>query len=127
MPVGTLVRVTVERLRQTSFGLVLLISLCVFLAPSSAVPTGPTGMDKAVHVASFIALSYTIVLAGASRGRAVALLLAYGALTEVTQTLLPVDRSGSVWDFVADAIGIGLGIALSLALRRPGRWWTLPR
>lgn len=117
----------VERTRQACFAVVLVVSLAIFLAPASAVPTGPTGMDKLVHIASFVALSYTLVLAGMSRGRAVTVLLAYGAATELTQTLLPLNRSGSVWDWVADATGIALGIALSLALRRPGRWWARPR
>lgn len=118
---------TVDQLRRACFALVLVISLGIFLAPSSAVPTGPTGFDKVVHIGSFVALSYTIVLAGVSRPRAVVILLIYGAFTEVTQTLLPVDRSGSVSDWVSDAAGIAIGIALGLALRRPERWWALPR
>lgn len=118
---------TVDRTRQACFAVVLLVSLCIFLGPSSAVPTGPTGMDKAVHIASFVALSYTIVLAGVLRVHAVVVLLVYGAATEVTQTLLPLNRSGSAWDWLADATGIALGIVLSLVLRRPERWWALPR
>ncbi len=118
---------TVDQLRRACFSLVLFISLCIFLAPSSAVPTGPTGTDKMIHIASFVALSYTIVLAGVSRPRAMIILLIYGAATEVTQTLLPVNRSGSAWDWLADAAGIAIGISLGLALRRPERWWALPR
>lgn len=117
---------SVDRLRQASFGLVLVVSFCIFFAPASAVPSAPIGVDKMVHVVSFAALSYTIVLAGMSRPRAVVVLLAYGATTEVVQTLLPLNRSGSWVDVLSDAAGIAVGIALGLALRRPERWWALP-
>ncbi len=117
---------SVVQVRQASFGLVLVVSCCIFFAPASAVPSAPIGTDTVVHVVSFVALAYTIVLAGLTRGRAVVVLLAYGAATEILQTLLPLNRSGSTMDVLADAVGIVVGIALSLALRRPERWWALP-
>ena len=45
-------------------------------------------------------------------------LAAYAVVTEILQAVLPIDRHGDVRDFLADAMGIVLGLLLSwLAMR----------
>lgn len=55
-------------MRRSCFGLVLVASLIVLFTPADAVPVGPVGVDKVVHVALFAALIYSGVLAGCPGG-----------------------------------------------------------
>jgi len=70
--------------------------------------------DKAYHAAAFMALAglLTTLWRGVTPARWIALLLAYAALTEVIQYFIP-GRAFSVGDWVADALGVMLGVALS--------------
>ena len=93
------------------------------LAPGDIAPT-VTASDKLDHFLSFAALSATSLLALAP-GRRTALLagagmLAYGVLIELLQTQVP-GRVGDVQDALADAVGVGLGLALVAGLR-----WLVP-
>ncbi len=77
--------------------------------------------DKLRHLAAFASLAAVAILAGEPRphqARNVALwLLAYGAFIELVQSQLPT-RSASALDWLADALGIALGLLLAGALRR---------
>ena len=101
------------------FAVVGLVSLAVLFAPASDVPSAPVGVDKVVHLALFAALAAAGRWAGV-RARALAvLLLGYAALSEVVQGLPALGRSTSPADWVADAAGVLLGLALwELAARR---------
>lgn len=116
----------VDVIRRCCFGLVLAVSLIVLFTPASAVPVGPAGADKVVHVALFALLTYTGVLAGLPWRIAVPAMLGYAAASEVIQRLPDLARSASFADWVADAIGVALGFAVVFALRRTGRWWAPP-
>ncbi len=105
------------------FGLVLVVILS--LMPQDVLPT--TGMsDKANHVAAYTALALaggigfpggrwqTLIAAG---------LLLLGASLELAQSALP-DHVASLYDLLADAIGIALG---SLLATGTNRMWLRPR
>jgi len=118
--------VSVDRTRQASFALALVLSVGILFAPASAVPSAPAGTDLVVHVVLFAALAYTGLLAGLSRPLTVIALLVYAAASELIQSMPVLNRAASPVDWLADAVGIGVGVGLSLALRRRARWWALP-
>ncbi|MEK8050715.1 VanZ family protein [Ideonella sp. DXS22W] len=97
----------------------LLIMVVSWLAFNPKPPAGATlGWDKLNHASAFAALAFCAARAhvGAT-GRIVAGLLAYGALIEVVQSMVP-GRSGEVADLLADAVGLGAGLLLAQALGR---------
>jgi len=91
------------------FAFVVLVSLAVLFTPGSDVPLAPPGVDKLVHASLFAALALSGRWAGVRRTPLVALLVLYGAGSEVVQGLTPLDRSASVADWLADVAGILLG------------------
>ncbi len=77
---------------------------------------GDLPLDKGRHLVAFGALTWVAVqaFAQATRGRAVAwriaaALLAYGVFIELVQSQIP-GRAASIWDVLADALGIGVGL-----------------
>ncbi len=109
------------------FASVLVLSLVILFVPGNDVPAAPVGVDKVVHLVLFGALAYTAVLAGLGRSSAIGLLLLYAAGSEVLQALPVLGRSASALDWLADAAGVLVGIALTVAARRRRTWWTAPR
>jgi membrane associated rhomboid family serine protease len=103
------------------FAVVVLVSLAVLFAPGSDVPSAPPGVDKVIHTALFAALALSGRWAGIGRPVLPILLVAYAAVSEVVQGLGPLDRSASVADWVADVIGLLLGLALWRFLARRTR------
>lgn len=99
---------------------VVLVLLVSGLALSPAPPElASTGWDKANHAFAFAVLafvSWKAWRAGPAWRHALAW-LAYGLLIELLQAQLP-PRQGEAADLLADAIGIGLGLALGWARRR---------
>ncbi len=93
--------------------------------PGELIPTVTTFWDwlkpdKVVHLFTFGVLSFLILfgvleqyLESQHRYKyvlsAVGISLAYGLLTEVLQTYVFIGRYGSVYDFLADALGAVLG------------------
>ena len=101
------------------FAVAVLVSLAVLFAPASDVPSAPAGVDKIVHLALFAALATTGRWAGVGARPLAAVLLGYAAVSEVVQGLSALDRSMSLADWMADAVGVLLGLALwQLAARR---------
>ena len=86
--------------------------------------------DKFNHLGAFFVLAllsdFSFPTTPFSRTKVI-LLLAYGALIEIVQHFLPV-RFFSLFDFTADALGLGLyALALPLIRHVPGlrnRWLT---
>jgi VanZ family protein len=119
----------VDRLRRALFSrparrawaatLSLLTVTVLFLAlrPGSGGPT--LGWDKANHALAFACLAFSGLFALRERRRAplwVAIgLLALGGLIELVQLHVP-GRSAEWADLLADAVGIGLGLAAALVL-----------
>jgi hypothetical protein len=94
------------------FAVAVLVSLAVLFAPASDVPSAAAGVDKVVHLALFAALALTGRWAGAGARPLAVLLLGYAAVSEVVQGLSALDRSMSLADWVADAVGVLLGLVL---------------
>jgi VanZ family protein len=79
-------------------------------------PLGLLGMDKWLHALAYAALAGTVALALAPRAGtarvvvlAVIVSVAYGVGIEFAQAPLP-ERSFSVADMAADAVGVGVGV-----------------
>jgi hypothetical protein len=107
-------------LSRGTFAVVVLVSLAVLFTPQSDVPTALPGVDKAVHLVLFAALAVTGCWAGIGRRALTAPLVVYAAVSEVIQGIAPLDRSASVGDWLADVVGVLLGLAL-------WAWWARPR
>ncbi len=99
-------------LARGAFALAVLVSLAVLFAPASDVPSAPAGVDKVVHLALFAALAVSGRWAGAGVRELAPLLLGYAAASEVLQGVTALDRGMSLADWVADALGVLLGLAL---------------
>ena len=108
-------------LARGTFAVAVLVSLAVLFAPQSDVPAAPPGVDKIVHVLLFAALAASGRWAGVG-GRVLAVLLVlYAAVSEVLQGVTPLARSASVADWLADVVGILLGLGLWGLLSRRRR------
>ena len=112
-PHGTLARGT--------FAVVLLISLAVLFAPGSDVPAAPPGVDKVVHLSLFLALAVSGRWAGVGHRILGPALVMYAALSEVIQGVAPLHRDATVGDWLADVVGVLLGLGLWAWLRRRRR------
>lgn len=97
--------------------IVTLILTVAMLWPLDTPPPGPDGSDKVVHIIAFAALSFPLartgrfgllpVFVGAS---------AFGGLIELIQPTF--NRSADMNDWVADVMGVVLGIVCGLMYRR---------
>ena len=54
-------------------------------------------------------------------------LAAYAAVTEILQATLPINRDGNLPDFLADTVGIGVGLLLGFIAMRLGARARPPR
>jgi VanZ family protein len=111
--------VTRRRAGQAAFAAVVALSLVVLFLPGSDVPSGLPVSDKVVHFLLFAALAATGRLAGVPPLLLAVGLVAYAGVSEVLQTVLPINRDGDIRDGIADTLGTLTGIgAVTLA----GRW-----
>lgn len=90
------------------------------------------GWDKLDHIASFAALTLLARAGWPDRRRWVpaAALFAYGVGIELVQGSDLVGRTASLADLAANALGVGLGLALAFGLGRAARiltWLPLRR
>jgi hypothetical protein len=104
---------------RAAFALAVAASLVVLFLPGSDVPGGPPYSDKLVHAALFGLVALTGLRARVPLVPLALTLVAYAAVSEVLQATLPIGRDGDVWDFVADSVGTGLGLAAGV--RRAAR------
>jgi VanZ family protein len=108
-------------LARGTFAVVVLVSLAVLFAPGSDVPSTPPGVDKVVHLLLFAALAVSGRWAGVGLRVLGAVLLLYAGVSEVIQGVAPLHRDASVGDWLADAVGVLLGLGLWAWLARPRR------
>ena len=115
-------------LSRGAFAVAVLVSLAVLFAPASDVPAAPPGVDKVVHGLLFLVLALTGRWAGIRQSLLGAALVGYAAVSELVQGLTPLDRSMSVGDWLADVLGVVVGLALwTLILRRGAAPGSLTR
>ena len=103
-------------LSRGAFAVAVLVSLAVLFAPADDVPFAPPGVDKLVHGALFFVLALTGRWAGVGRVVLAPVLILYAAVTEVLQGMI--GRDAAVGDWVADVIGLLLGLLAWQALTR---------
>ena len=108
-------------LARACFALAILGSLVVLFSPGSDVPPAPYGVDKLVHASTFAMLAFTGSWAGVQRRWLLAALLLYAPASELIQTFSPLQRDGSVWDALADGVGILVGVVVWAAVARADR------
>lgn len=106
------------RRQWLGLGLALVVAVIVAsLAPWGGTPAKFAGVDKLEHVAVYLVLM--VWFAGLQPRRAwrwLALtLLAMGALLELAQGAMDMQRNADVRDVLANATGIGLGAVASAA------------
>lgn len=102
-------------LRKTPTIIVTILILIAVLTPGSNIPAvGFAGIDKPVHIIMFFTWTIAIRLDFPALKPLVVFLLgmAFSFFTEVLQ-LFAEDRSFDLYDMVADAIGIIIGLLLS--------------
>jgi VanZ family protein len=103
--------------------LIVTITLTIaMLWPLDQPPPAPEGTDKIVHLIAFAALAFPLartgrlgllpVFIGAS---------AFGAIIELIQPTF--NRSADAKDWVADTLGVLIGVGLGLAYRRIRQHW----
>ncbi|MGW0175131.1 VanZ family protein [Rhodococcus sp. NPDC003322] len=105
--------------RAIPFFVVLVITLVMLFSPGSTVPSGPPNSDKVTHLLMFLALAVAARYAGFRAGWVLLGGALYAAVSEALQALLPIHRSGSIWDWLADVVGVAVGLALV--------WWVAHR
>ena len=104
--------------RLALFALVAAILLVLCMVPQQELPDAPAG-DRVHHLVAWFVLTLTgYVLAPNRRFAIPAFALAYGLLIEIAQRLTPTGRHGEWQDFVADALGVALGVAVFPLVRR---------
>ena len=90
------------------------------LWPLETPPPAPEGSDKLVHFIAFAALAFPLARTG--RFGLIPVLIgasAFGATIELIQPTF--NRSADVNDWIADTLGVLVGIGLGLAYRRVRR------
>ena len=109
--------------RYWPLAIAVVIALIMLFSPGSTVPSGPENSDKVTHTLMFVVLAMTSLHARIPWWLTALWLIAFAAVSEVLQGVLPISRSGSVWDAAADLVGIaiGIGIAAAVGYRRRAR------
>ena len=108
-------------LRLGLFALATVILLILCLLPSRDLPDTGTG-DRFEHTAAWFVLTITGYLLAPNRKLAIPVFaLAYGAAVETLQGVVASGRHSDPLDFVADAVGVALAVAVFLIVRRFAR------
>jgi VanZ family protein len=112
---------TTHRWRLAFVGLVVVQLLAVYW-PRVDVQGPVIWTDKVVHVLLFLAPTVAGLLAGLRPGWVVGLVALHAPVSELVQHFLLPNRSGDVWDAVADLSGVVLGVTLVMVWRARRRW-----
>ncbi|MFD2935739.1 VanZ family protein [Spirosoma flavum] len=95
------------------------IMLIGCLTPHEQVPDElATWNDKVLHIAIFALFAGLWRLVGSSIISVVIAGVLFGALIEVLQYFLPINRSADWLDLFADCVGTGIGVLLAQVWRR---------
>ena len=97
--------------------IVTLILTVAMLWPLEAPPPAPEGSDKLIHFVAFAALAFPLARTGRFGLMPVFIgASAYGGIIELIQPSF--NRSADVNDWVADIVGVVLGVGCGLLYRR---------
>src|SRR5690349_20925144 len=93
------------------------------LAPTHDVPGVELFWDKLEHGSAWTVLTLAGLVLSTHRRWAIGLFaIAFGAVIEVLQAIMPYGRDGNLGDWIADVIGVAAAYLLWLVARRLG--WT---
>jgi VanZ family protein len=98
-------------------GLYYAAILCVSLLPQQRIESVPLPNDKFLHLAAYGGLGFLLAPLPAPAPVLAVVGALCGALDEQVQRLSP-GRHVSMGDWLADVLGVGIGLALGRALRR---------
>ena len=100
------------------FTIAVTLTLTVaMLWPLEAPPPAPEGSDKLVHFVAFATLAFPLALSGRIRLLPVFIgASAYGGAIELIQPSF--NRSADINDWIADVVGVALGIGCGLLYQR---------
>ncbi|MDB4829819.1 VanZ family protein [Paracoccaceae bacterium] len=100
--------------------LTLIVTLTLSVAmlwPLEAPPPAPAGSDKIVHFVAFAALAFPLARTG--RFGLLPVFIGASAFGGVIELIQPsFNRSADINDWIADIVGVTLGIGLGLLYRR---------
>lgn len=94
----------------------LVVQLVGLYAPSAPGPAGPPGSDKVGHLLAFAVPAALAWLLGA-RWLVVAL-VGHALVSEPIQGWVAPNRTPDPFDALADLVGVALGVALAMTVRR---------
>jgi len=93
------------------------------LWPLEAPPPAPEGSDKLVHFMAFAALAFPLARTG--RFGLLPVFICASALGGIIELIQPTfNRSAEVNDWIADTLGVLIGIGLGLVYRRARQYRT---
>ncbi|OOL31450.1 membrane protein [Rhodococcus rhodochrous] len=107
--------------RFVPVALTFVVVTVLLMLPGDTTPSAFPHADKITHALMFAVLAYASRFARIPPAATVAWLAVYGVLTEVLQATVAVRRSGSVWDWCADLVGVAIGVTVFEAVRRRNR------
>ncbi|HEX5427354.1 MAG TPA: VanZ family protein [Pedococcus sp.] len=107
--------------RVAFVGLVVVQLLAVYW-PRVDVQGPVTWTDKVVHVLLFLLPTVAGLVAGLRPSWVVGLIALHAPVSELVQHFVLPNRSGDVWDAVADLSGVVLGVTLVVVGRARRRW-----
>ena len=92
-----------------SFYILFLISLYLFFAPFEDGPEIFPYLDKIAHFSIFFLMTLFLIIGRLKRNYALIFCILYALFIEIIQTFLNY-RTGSIFDFVSDILGITFAI-----------------
>jgi VanZ family protein len=108
---------TSDRRATVAFVAVVLLSVVVLFAPRAPSEHAVPDLDKVVHAGLFLLLAATTWWRFAGHRAGIIVVIVYGALSEVIQSVALPNRDGDIRDFCADAAGALLGWLLARRIR----------
>jgi len=100
---------TPKPLWRWAFGIAVAVQLIALYAPDGPVMPGINGLDKVVHVAIFAAPALAALMLGIRARWALGILAVHAPASELIQGFFLSQRSGDVFDMMADFGGVALG------------------
>ena len=98
-----------KRLWRLAFGVALAVQLIAVYSPQGLAGPGITGLDKVVHVSIFFAPALALLMMGIRARWALGILALHAPVSELIQHNFLPERSGDVFDVLADLSGVALG------------------
>lgn len=94
---------------RLAFGVALAVQLIAVYSPQGLSGPGITGLDKVVHLSIFFAPALALLMMGIRARWALGILALHAPVSELIQHFWLPERSGDVFDALADLSGVGIG------------------